>query len=421
MNGHDASLGHDRIRYLVRLHGRWRWRPTKVMRAAGFRMIHLSSGVEVDGRNLPSAADISRAVALNTDWDRARRGLPALAVEERLYPEGSIGCGYLRAMRMRAEERTAKNKVWTSEHASRDDWPRAWRWIEPLFADCDPKTVLPEQLFMLRTEVASRVSDSEAHRVIKVWRALWAKMAVMKLCPADQDPSRLFANSAPQPRQDVWAEGEAARLVKQAWRAGYRGLAALLAVAWDSQLSPVDARNLRVQDKRRDPIGTWFAVSRAKTGRAALATLSRRSVRLLDAYLASLPAEPMGAVPLFQNRSGRPYSKDTLGDDFRDVRAMVFGTDEKRQLADFRRSGSTEALAGGSDPAQLSSKMANSLSASNRLHKTYGPVQLASVRQVDEDRKLGRARLREQNPAESVTEPGKSITAAFSKKPKSLK
>jgi hypothetical protein len=34
-----------------------------------------------------------------------------------------------------------------------------------------------------------------------------------------------------------------------------------------------------------------------------------------------LPAEPMGAVQVFCNRSGRPYSKDTLGDDFRDVRA----------------------------------------------------------------------------------------------------
>jgi hypothetical protein len=99
-------------------------------------------------------------------------------------------------------------------------------------------------------------------------------------------------------------------------------------------------------------------------------------------------------APIFRNRSGRPYSKDTLGDDFRDVRTLVFGEQEKRQLADFRRSGSVEALAGDVAPEKLSSKMANSLSQSNRLQKTYAPVQLAAVRDADASRKLGRAKLK---------------------------
>ena len=58
-------------------------------------------------------------------------------------------------------------------------------------------------------------------------------------------------------------------------------------------------------------------------------------------------------------------------------------------------------------PEKLSSKMANSLSASNRLHKTYGPVMLASVRDVDDARKRGRAKLREQKPDKSVTTPAR--------------
>jgi hypothetical protein len=115
---------------------------------------------------------------------------------------------------------------------------------------------------------------------------------------------------------------------------------------------------------------------------------------VLDAYLAQLAAEPVGVAPIFRNRSGRPYSKDTLGDDFRDVRTLVFGEQEKRQLADFRRSGSVEALAGDVAPEKLSSKMANSLSQSNRLQKTYAPVQLAAVRDADASRKLGRAKLK---------------------------
>ena len=144
----------------------------------------------------------------------------------------------------------------------------------------------------------------------------------------------------------MWSEADAVRLVKTAWRSGYRGLAALLAVAWDSQLSPVDARGLKGAQMRRDPLGVWFQVDRAKTGRPALATLSRRAERMLTAYLQALAAEPIATSPIFRNRSGRPYTKDTLGDDFRAVRAIVFGPHETRQLADFRRSGSVEALAG---------------------------------------------------------------------------
>jgi hypothetical protein len=106
------------------------------------------------------------------------------------------------------------------------------------------------------------------------------------------------------------------------------------------------------------------------------------------AYLASLAVELVG--PIFRNRFGRPYSKDTLGDDFKALRELVFGTRETRQMADFRRSGTVEALAGDAPPEKLSSKRANSLSQSNRLHKTYGPAQLASVRDTDAARRRGR-------------------------------
>jgi hypothetical protein len=255
--------------------------------------------------------------------------------------------------------------------------------------------------------VAAKVSESEAHRVIKVWRALWARAAAFGYCDASRDPSFVFANSAPAPRQDVWREHEAARIAKQAWKSGYHGLAALLAVAWDSQLSPVDARTLRASQRRSDVVGTWFETGRTKTGRKALATLSRRAVRVLDAYLAKLGAAPIG--PIFRNRSGAPYSKDTLGDDFRAVRTIVFGKGENRQLQDFRRSGTVEALAGKVAPTDLSSKMANSISQSTRLQKTYGPVQLASVRDADAARRRGRRRLREQTDASEERIPAKSV------------
>jgi len=49
-------------------------------------------------------------------------------------------------------------------------------------------------------------------------------------------------------------------------------------------------------------------------------------------------------VPIFRNRSGVPYAKDTQGDDFRAVRAIVFNSPT------FRRSGTVEALTGHVEP-----------------------------------------------------------------------
>jgi hypothetical protein len=407
-------MGTDSIRYLVCIWGRWRWRPTKAMRTAGFRMVHLSKGVIINGKNEPSADDKRRAMELNEAWDRHRHGL-APAEPKPKYPPGSLGDAYLRAMALREAERRKNGIVWTREQHSRDDWPRAWKWIEPLFGDVDPKTVQPEQLIDpdlpgLLPLVMAKVSLTEGHRVIKIWRALWQRAAAFGYCKKDLDPSFQFKNPAPPPRQAVWSEGEAARIAKQAWRSGYYGLTALLAVAWDSQLSPVDARTLKANQRRRDPVGSWFETGRTKTGRKALATLSRRTVGVLDAYLAKLGAEPAGAAPIFRNRSGQPYSKDTLGDDFRAVRTMVFGQNEARQLQDFRRSGTVEALAGKVAPTDLASKMANNISESKRLQETYGPAQLVQVRDADAARRRGRARIREQKPDKSVTGAGPKVS-----------
>lgn len=121
-------------------------------------------------------------------------------------------------MALREKERKARGVVWTNEQHSRDDWPRAWKWIEAVLGGAsDPRLVTPEMLIDpdlpgLRPLVASRISENEAHRVIRVWWALWQRMAGFGYCNKDMDPSFQFANRAPQPRQAVWGEGEAVRL-----------------------------------------------------------------------------------------------------------------------------------------------------------------------------------------------------------------
>ena len=113
-------------------------------------------------------------------------------------------------------------------------------------------------------------------------------------------------------------------------------------------------------------------------------------MRILDASLVGLGVELAPNAPIFRNRSGRAYSKDTLGDDFRDIRELVFGPGETRTLADFRRSGTVEAVRGGAEGGQIAAKMANQFDKSAFLRKTYSPVDMGSVRAADEARRRGR-------------------------------
>lgn len=404
-----AALGKDKIRYFLYLNGRWRWRPTKAMREQGFGLITMGS--EID----PSPADSQRAIELNAAWDHVRTGAASAPVRTTLkvYPVGSVGDGYQRAMAMRKAERLQKGVVWTKEQESRDDWPRAWKWIEPKFGDCDPKTIIPEHFLRidpktgkpagLVVEIETKASVTERHRAIKVWRALWSRMQGMGYCGDAKDPGLSFANSAPQPRDAVWHRKEVLVRVQRAWRMGYYGLAACMATAWDSMCSPVDVRRLMPSQVRSDAAGLWFAIGRAKTGKAAAATLSPWSEAILRAYLAKLGAEPAANAPIFRNRSGRAYSKDTLGDDFRDIREAIDKTD-RRQLADMRRSGAVEGDAGGGSVTDQSNKMANTVAVNNRLRKVYNPTNVVSARRFDEARVAG-AKLLEQNRAKSVTTP----------------
>jgi hypothetical protein len=410
-----SEMGEDRIRYLLPVSGRWRWRPTKTMRAHGFKLVNF-------GKEL-TAADKARAIALNEEWDRVRRGVQAEAAPAHVayYPAGSVGDGYQRAVALREAERRAKGIVRSKEQIKRDDWPRAWKWLGPVFGDRDPKMVTPESLLTLRIKVAVRVSPTEAHRVIKVWRALWKKLEAFGYCVdkegARSDPSLAFSNTAPDPRQEVWQNREVVRMVQRAWRMGYQGLAAAMAVGWDTMLSPIDIRGLTAGQRATDGKGAVFFLDRAKTGRAAAGTLSRWSEAILGAYLKSLGAELHDAAPIFRTAGSvpgpkggrrwlpRPYSTSKMDRDFRIVRTALFGKDETRQIADMRRSGAVEGDAGGASASDMSNKMANTIGTSNRLRKTYTPVNAASVRRFDEARERGRERLEEQKPPKSVMTP----------------
>jgi hypothetical protein len=345
------------------------------MKAKGFASVNC-------GPDGPSAWAI--AEQMTAAWNRARNGaMDALPK----WPMGSIGYAF---------DRYRRTDAWAKKAPStREEWEaRAWPWIAKVFGDVNPKTVSLEDVEALRKLVEKKISPREAHRVIKIWRALWQVMAAFQYCDKSSDPSFGIRNAAVPGRKATWGAGEAARLVKQAWRRGYPGLAAGLAVMWDTGWSPVDVRTLTSRMQTKDKTGTYFNRPRAKTGSDAIGTITRRTGVVLDAYLASLGVELVPEAPIFRNRSGAPYSSDTMGDDFRDIRGELFPGDD-RKMMDFRRSASTEALAGNADAGQISAKLGNSLSESKMLQETYLPNRVVVVRQADEARRLGRKRLRE--------------------------
>jgi integrase len=377
--------------YSVRRNGRGYWEPRPHMRALGFYSVPC-------GQDGPDAWAI--AEQWNNRWRAVRRGeapSPAMVTAENLSPEQSEELTVYPPRALgEAFRRYRRTDEWAGKAPrTREDWWRGWRQIKRVFGDCDPRTVTLEDISAWRKAVEETISLREAHRCVKIWRAMWKVTAALGYCVRDADPSLGVRNRAAPGRNLKWSEGEVVRVFKRAWRMGYYGLAAVIAVAWDTQLSPGDARDLRASQMARAQNGDAFFTKRGKTGKPVGGMLSTRSIAALAAYLEKLAVELHGDAHIFRNRSGAPYSSDTLGDDFRDVRAAEFGGLDRRTIGhDFRRAGAVEAIVGGANSEQVAHAMGNTLSASNALFATYVPVNVATLRDVMDARRVGRRKLR---------------------------
>lgn len=376
--------------YVIRKGRHGYWVPTPKMRAMGFRLV-------------PCGHDGPDAWATAAQWEHryqhARKGLEQ--APKRVYPVGSIGDGFGRFRRTNEWEKKPKR--------TREDWERGWAFIEPIFGDNDPRTITFEMLDRWYARLIAAKGIGEAGRALKTWRALYNVLASLKLCTPGHDPSLAIRKEGVKGRTQTWKEGEVVRLVKQAIRGGFGGLACIIAVAWDTGFAPIDSRTLTPAQAVTSGNDMAFAIDRAKTTEAAFGFVSRRTQRLVETYLASLAFDLHDDAPLFWTRGysptgkgGRPrppapYTKDSLVDDFADVRRLTFGSDEKRRLMDMRRTGAVEANAGGASVEAIAAKMGNSIDQNRKLQKTYMPVNIAAVRAADEARRIGRNRLGEEH------------------------
>jgi hypothetical protein len=362
--------------------GRGYWLATPAMKRHGFN-------------NVRCGEDGSQAWAIAEEWERrwqaVRRGQEAPL--RKVYPKGSVGDGY---------ERFRRTGAWTEgrKERTREDWDRGWKFIEPFFGDVDPATVTLEMLDRWYYDIKEKKGVNEAFIAMKSWRRLYNVLADMKLCQKGEDPSLSIRRETPTPRHQTFNYEEARKIVKQAWRSGYHGLACIAAIAWDTGYSPVDARTLTLQDKFNTAKAWEFRVDRDKTGVCQIGTLSYKTRRIVERYMQRQKFELLPDAPIFRNRSGAAYSKDTLGDDFRVVRASALGEGENRKLMDMRRSAGVEALIGGASAEGIGAKLGNSIGVSKALQRTYLPTQPEVVSQVDEARTVGRNRVAKEQTAD---------------------
>lgn len=376
--------------YVVRKGKHGYWLPTPRMQAMGFSPV-------------PCGHDGPEAWKIAKEWeDRYQAARKGIEPERgKIYPAGSIGDAFAKYRRMEAWKRRPVR--------TREDWERGWGYIDPVFGDLPPSSITLAHLDAWYARLLNKNGVDIAYRAMKTWRALYVVMAGMKLCRQGEDPSLSIRRQTPQGRTETWRAGEVVRMVKGAWRNGYKGLACIVAIAWDTSFSPVDVRTLTPAQAMQTGSTEWgFLIERTKSGESAFGTLSPRTQRLVTAYVDGLGATLLDDAPIFRTRgftpgskggrprAGVPYTKDSLVDDFADVRRIVFGKDEKRRLMDMRRSGAVEANAGGASVEAIAAKMGNSIDESKSLQKTYMPVNLAAVRTADESRRKGRKLLSEE-------------------------
>lgn len=368
-----------KIRHYTIKRGKAFWQPTAKMRLAGFQSTPL-------GESGPDAWRI--AEGLNAKWDSVRRSIEqvepdAIALSSKPYPARSVGDSFHR-FRMTPE--------WAAKApATRVEYDRAWKYIEPVFARHKHHSVTMEVISTWRLSVEKSKGVREAHRCMKIWRALWNVSAAFGYCARGADPSLAVKNREAEGRKETYSYFEVKRLVKTALRNGQLGYACIVSLMWDGALSPIDGRSITAGQMRKDAKGRWFEYRRGKTGRQGVIAVSRQTERLLSWYLAKfyhgLDIAP-GTV-LFRTEKGMAFTKNRLTEIHAEMRvAAMLG--DTRKLLDIRRSASTEALAGGVHGLGLSTMMANSLSQSNSLERTYLPIQIGKVRDIADARQEGR-------------------------------
>ena len=181
-----------------------------------------------------------------------------------------------------------------------------WCRIKPVFGDCDPRSVRLEDISAWRKMIEEAVSLREAHRCIKIWRAMWKVSAALGYCVRDADPSLGVRNRAAPGRSASMDRGRGgapvqAGLARRLSRTGGRHCGGLVDAVEPRRRARTEGGHNCQRRRRGD-----FFTDRAKTGKPvggvfndrALAALKRTSARSASNSTTTLISSVIEAGPL---------------------------------------------------------------------------------------------------------------------------
>lgn len=332
-------------------------------------------------------------------WAKARRAYEAYKAaldpnnKRRLggYPPGSLGAAW-------TLWRTTPE--WKAKAArTREEYERAWDdHIDPNFGKRPINKITVSDSEGLHRRLQADLSPSDAHRTLKIWRAILNMLEKKHLLA--RAPIGSVTNPMPKGRGQFWLASEVSRLLRAAhllhrvtkddrWQA----MGLLVRLGWETALSPTDCRTLKLEMLKRDRSGWYVERERTKTGAAAKPPISDALADALKAYAQRGGRTPLPTAILFTNTQGDPMDRFHMADQFRDLRRVAFGKGEARQFMDIRRSANLEADLGGASAQDRAAVMANALDKNKALDAVYTPVTVARARKAQEARKTGRALL----------------------------
>lgn len=366
----------DHVRYYLVKKGRAFWAPGKFGASYG---LPKSQPLGPAG-----AAALAAAAMWNGRLDEARAASRSVAVSRNYLP-GSLGHFYA-AFRTKTAWRLMAPRT-------RDDYERAWPEIDLRFGTRLVTRISADNSERFHAGIhpahnaASEYSWNEAHRILKVWRALLSALVSYEIRATA--PIGRVSNPSPKGRSGLWTHDDVLKLCWVATLMGHKGMAVGIRLAWGAMLSPVDVWTLPRSSWRTGASRAQVATQREKTGKRVLHAVGADTLEVVDAYLASMPAL-LPDAKIIRRYNGSPYrSKDTFGDDFRTIRAVAF-PGEGRQFLDLRRSALTEARLGGATKDDIGIAAANSVDRSAKLEETY---LLGASERVLEARRAGRLKM----------------------------
>ena len=286
-----------------------------------------------------------------------------------------------------------KSKSWARKStAVREDFERAWVWIEPTFANTriDRITAATSENFhdaMLKREEAGEISANMRWRTLKQWRSLLKMME--KAGVIDKAPVGNIANPHPPGRSQIWLHAEIMKLITTANANGYAGMALAIEMGWETAMSAVDIRTMPLEKMAQDKNGAWFESNRQKTGEAIYAVISQELHARITKYVSDLGFDLAPSTPFIRARTGKAYDKRAFNREWNAVRDKTF-PDDKRQFMDIRRSANVEADIGGASKKDRAALLANSLDRNARLERTYTPATVTKARELARKRRSAR-------------------------------